>query len=60
MSERYHGKTAKKHAKRLVKERNGRVSKTWRILSENERPEIFAENGRFLAKTGGLESVAYM
>ena len=41
----------------------GRVSKARRILSENGRPEIFAENRRFLAenkrfpaKTGGLES----
>ena len=31
-----------------------RVSKTGRILGENRRPEIFAENGRFPAKTAGL------
>ena len=34
----------------------GRVSKTGRILCENERPEIFAENRRFPAKMGGLVS----
>ena len=34
----------------------GRVSKCGRILSENERPEIFAENRRFPAKMGGLVS----
>ena len=35
----------------------GRVSNNGRILSENGRPEIFTENGRFPAKTGGLESL---
>ena len=35
----------------------GRVSKTRRILSENGRLEIFTENERFPAKTGGLESL---
>ena len=34
----------------------GRVSKSRGILSENERPEIFAENRRFPAKMGGLVS----
>ena len=34
----------------------GRVSKTGRILSENQRPEIFTENRRFPAKMGGLVS----
>ena len=34
-----------------------RVSKTWRTLCENGKPEIFNENGRFPAKTGGLESL---
>ena len=49
---------AKKHAKRLVKQRNGRLSTTGRNLSENRRPEIFAQIGRFLAKyRGGLESL---
>ena len=49
--------------KRLVKKENfifpwlGRVSKTGRILSENRRWEIFAEKGRFQAKTGALESL---
>jgi len=47
----------KKHAKRLVKQRNGRVSTTGRNLSENGRLGIFAENRRFLANTGGLESL---
>ena len=32
----------------------GRVSKSGRILSESERPEIFTENRRFPAKMGGL------
>ena len=32
------------------------VLKTGRILSENRRLEMIAKNGRFLAKTGGLES----
>jgi len=31
--------------------------KNGRILSENRRPEMIAENGRFPAKTGGLESL---
>ena len=43
--------------KSLVKHRNGRVSKTGRISSENGRSEIFAKNGKFPAKTGGLESM---
>lgn len=46
---------AKKHAKRLVKQGNGNVSKTARNLSENGRLEIFAEHGRFPANAGGLE-----
>ena len=33
------------------------ASKIGRIFSENGRPEIFAENGRFPAKKGGLESL---
>ena len=40
--------TKRKVVKSLVKQRNGRVSKTGRILSEN---------GRFPAKPGGLESM---
>ena len=36
---------------------NKEVLKTGRILSENGRPKMIAENGRFLAKTGGLESL---
>ena len=36
---------------------NKEVLKTRRILRENGRPEIIAKNGRFLAKTGGLESL---
>ena len=36
---------------------NKEVLKTGRILRENGRPEMIAENGRFLAKTGGLESL---
>ena len=40
--------TKRKVVKSLVKQRNGRVSKTGRILSES---------GRFPAKTGGLESM---
>ena len=59
-----HRKTAKNRTKKdwLNKENIiffwlGRVSKTGRILSENERPQIFAENWRFPTKTGGLESL---
>ena len=33
------------------------MSKTRRIFSENGRPEIFCKNGRFSAKTRGLESL---
>ena len=33
-----------------------RVSKSRRILSKNERPEIFTENRRFPSKMGGLVS----
>ena len=33
--------------------------KTRRILSENGRPKIFTKNGRFPAKTGGLESLFF-
>ena len=36
---------------------NKKVLKTGRILSENGGPEMIAENGRFLAKTAGLESL---
>ena len=43
--------------KRLVKQRNGRILKTRRTLSENGRLETFAKNRRFLAKMGGLESL---
>ena len=51
--------------KRLVKQKNiflwrGRVSKTRRTLSENERPEIFSKNGVFLTKAGGLESPQFI
>ena len=55
--------TAKNHATKdwLNKENIiflwlGRVSKTGRVLSENERLEMFAENRRFSAKMGGLVS----
>ena len=58
---RNHRKVAKNRAKKnWLNEENvrflwlGRVSKTGRILGENRRPEIFAENGRFPAKAGGL------
>jgi len=37
----------------------GRVSKTRRILSKSGRLGIFAENGRFLAKMGGLDSLPF-
>ena len=43
--------------KSLVKQINESFSKTGRISSENGRPEIFAKNGKFPAKTGGLESM---
>ena len=33
------------------------LTKTGKILSKNGRPEMIAENGRFLAKIGGLESL---
>ena len=50
--------TPEKHQRivlqRLVKQRS---FKTGRILSENGGPEMIAENGRFLAKTGGLQSL---
>ena len=36
---------------------NKEVKKTVTIFSENGRPEMFHENGRFLAKRGGLESL---
>ena len=43
---------------RLVKQRKHYLSLTRkRILSKKGRPEIFAKNGRFPAKTGGLESL---
>ena len=45
-------------AKRLVKKRKGKVSKTGIILSENGRLQIFAKNRRFLTKMGELESLA--
>ena len=38
--------------------KKGRVNNR-RILSENRRPEIYAENERFPAKTRGLESLHY-
>ena len=53
-------KKGKEVLKRLVKQRKGKVSKTRRILSKNGRLEIFAKNGRFLTKTGGLESLAFL
>ena len=37
---------------------NKEVLKTRRILSENGSPEMFLENGRFLAKRGGLEYIS--
>ena len=44
---------------RIVLQRlvNKEVLKTGKILSKNGGPEMIAENGRFLAKTGGLESL---
>ena len=53
-------KKGKEVLKRLVKQRKGKVSKTARILSENGRLEIFAENGSFPTKTGGLEPLAFL
>ena len=52
MPEKPH-KRGKEVLKRLVKQREGKVSKTRRILSENGRLEIFAKNRRFLTKTEG-------
>ena len=64
MAEKPHRKTANYRAKNdwLNKENItflwlGGVSQNERILSENGRLEIFAENGRFPAKTGGLKSL---
>ena len=61
---RNHRKTANYRAKKdwLNKENItflwvGGVSQNERILSENGRLEIFAEIGRFPAKTGGLKSL---
>ena len=44
---------------RIVLQRlvNKEVLKTGKMLSKNGGPEMIAENGRFLAKTGGLESL---
>ena len=53
-------KKGKEVLKRLVKQRKGKVSKTARILSENGRLEIFAKNGSFPTKTGGLEPLAFL
>ena len=44
-------------AKRLVKKRKGKISKTG-IISKNGRLQIFAKNRRFLTKMGELESLA--
>ena len=49
----------KKEKKRLVQKRKGKFSKTGIILSENWRLQIFAKNGRFPTKMGGLESLAF-
>ena len=57
MAEKPQKKRQRRMVKSLVKQRNERVSKTGRISSENGRPEIFAKNGKFPAKTGGLESM---
>ena len=44
--------------KKLVKQRNGTVSNTGRILSQKERPvNIWHKKGWFLAKAEGLESL---
>ena len=51
-------KKGKEVLKRLVEQRKGKVSKTGRIL--NGRLGIFAKNRRFLTKTGGLESLAFL
>ena len=53
-------KKGKEVLKRLVKSRKGNVSKTGIILSENGRLQIFAKNGRFPTKIGGLESLAFL
>ena len=63
---RNHRKTTKKRQgvmlKRLVKQRKHYLSlarknlKNQKNFSENRRPEIFSKNGRFSAKTAGLES----
>ena len=53
-------KKGKEVLKRLVKQRKGKVSKTGRILSKNGRLVILAKNARFLTKTGGLESLAFL
>ena len=53
-------KKGKEVLKRLVKKRKGKVSKTGRILSRNGRLEIFAKNGRFPTKMGGLKSLAFL
>ena len=42
--------------KRLFKQRKEGFKKTGRTLSENGRPEIFAQNRTIPAKTEGLES----
>ena len=52
--------------KRLVKQRKRYLSlarknfKNQENFSENGRPEIFSKNGRFSAKTGGLESPQFV
>ena len=52
--------------KRLVKQGNHynnlslpeeSCKQKWRTLSENGRPEMIAENGRFPSEMGGLESL---
>ena len=51
------GENGRDTEKRQRIQLNRLVSKFWRILSQNEKPEIFDENGRFPAETGGLESL---
>ena len=47
--------TTENQQRTMLKRLAEMVLKIGRILSKNGTPEIFAENGRFPAKTGGLE-----
>ena len=51
---------AKNRAKKIGFTKKGRVKlEAGRILSKNGMSEVFAENRRFPAKMGGLESVIH-